>query len=134
VESAGFSPFQRTNIVVDVNGNVQANASLNIKVVGESIAVVDTSAPLLQTEDSVTGQTVNRTFINSLPLVGRNPADLAFLAPGVTQPAAFVLVGMASFFAGAAVTTGNSRSGGNSLAKGSRQRRGPRGAHRRAGR
>jgi hypothetical protein len=89
VESAGFSPFQRTNIVVDVNGNVQANASLNIKVVGESIAVVDTSAPLLQTEDSVTGQTVNRTFINSLPLVGRNPADLAFLAPGVTQPAAF---------------------------------------------
>jgi hypothetical protein len=43
------------------------------------------AAPLLSTQDSVTGQQVDRALINDLPLVGRAVFDLAFLAPGVIQ-------------------------------------------------
>jgi len=44
---------------------------------------------LINTGDSVTGQTVDRTFINDLPLLSRSAFDLAFLAPGITQPTSF---------------------------------------------
>ena len=40
---------------------------------------------MLQTQDAVTGQEVDRTLINNLPLVDRNVLDLAFLSPGVLQ-------------------------------------------------
>ena len=39
----------------------------------------------LQTQDATTGQVVNRTFVNDLPLLDRNFAALAFLAPGVVE-------------------------------------------------
>jgi len=41
------------------------------------------ATPVLQTQDAVTGQEVDRNLINNLPLVGRDILDLAFLAPGV---------------------------------------------------
>lgn len=87
VEATGFSAFERDNIILDVNGNVQVNATLQVSASGETITVNDATAPLLQTQDSVTGQTVNQVFISNLPLVGRNAFDLAFLSPGVGQPA-----------------------------------------------
>ena len=43
--------------------------------------------PVLSTQDAVTGQEVNRSAINDLPLVDRSVLDLAFLAPGVLQVA-----------------------------------------------
>ena len=43
------------------------------------------AAPVLSTQDAVTGQEINRSAINDLPLVDRSVLDLAFLAPGVTQ-------------------------------------------------
>jgi len=39
----------------------------------------------LQTQDATTGQVVNRTFLNNLPLVDRDFTNLAFLAPGVVE-------------------------------------------------
>ena len=55
--------------------------------VGATAQAVDVTAaaPLLSTQDAVTGQEVDRTLINDLPLVGRAIFDLAFLAPGVIQ-------------------------------------------------
>src|SRR5262249_14802932 len=55
--------------------------------VGAASELVDVTAEAieLQTEDAVTGQVVNRTFINNLPLVDRNAFDLEFLAPGVVH-------------------------------------------------
>src|SRR5205807_3991000 len=43
--------------------------------------------PVLSTEDAVTGQELNRTKINDLPLIGRGVFDLAMLTPGINQPA-----------------------------------------------
>ena len=85
VQAAGFAAFERPGVVVDVNGNVTANADVQVATTGQSVTVEAGAAPLLQTEDAVTGQTLNRTAINDLPLINRQVFDLAFLAPGVTQ-------------------------------------------------
>ncbi len=85
VEATGFATYQRPNVVLEVNGNVEVGANLQVATAGQTVTVAE-APPLLQTEDATTGQTVNRLFINDLPLVNRNVFDLAFLAPGVSQP------------------------------------------------
>ncbi|MBV9745440.1 MAG: TonB-dependent receptor, partial [Acidobacteriia bacterium] len=47
--------------------------------------VVETDQSLAKVEDATLGLVLNRRSINDLPLVDRNPFDLAFLAPGVSQ-------------------------------------------------
>jgi hypothetical protein len=82
VESKGFAAFTQDRIVLDVNQNTTVDVSL--QVMGTTQAVEVTAAPpLLTSQDATTGQEVNRTFINDLPLIGRGVTDLAFLAPGV---------------------------------------------------
>ncbi len=85
VDATGFAAFERPNIIVDVNGNVTVNADLNLSSAAQTVTVAESTTPL-QSDDATTGQTLNRTAINNLPLVNRNVFDLAFLAPGVTQP------------------------------------------------
>jgi len=85
VDATGFASFERPNIIVDVNGNVTVNAELRVASAGQTVTVAESASPL-QSDDATTGQTLNRTSINNLPLVNRNVFDLAFLAPGVTPP------------------------------------------------
>lgn len=85
VVSAGFNNYERQGIVIEVAGHVQTNISLQVAAAGQTVTVSEASAPMLQTEDATTGQTLNRTFINNLPLINRAVYDLAFLAPGVSQ-------------------------------------------------
>ncbi len=85
VTATGFTPFERPNVVLDVNGAVNADASLQVATAGQTVTVSETGPTQLQTEDAVTGQTLNRMFINDLPLINRAVFDLAFLAPGVSQ-------------------------------------------------
>ena len=86
VEATGFRPEVQNGIVIAVNQNLTLNVSLQV---GTTRDVVEVTAqpPALATEDAVTGQNLNRTFINDLPLVGRSVFDLALLAPGINQPA-----------------------------------------------
>jgi len=83
-ELQGFEKAVRTNITIDVSENVTANLSLSIQASKQSISV-ESQAQNLQTEDAVTGQVVNRRFINDLPLVDRYVLDFVGLAPGVTN-------------------------------------------------
>ena len=85
VESPGFNAFTRENVTVNVNQNVAVPVNLAVSGDTQTVQVVE-GAPLVQTEDASTGQTVNRTFINDLPLIGRAVFDLARLAPGVSEP------------------------------------------------
>jgi hypothetical protein len=85
VQATGFNTFQQNNIPLEVNGNATVDVNLRVATAGQTVEVSDTAAPQLQTEDAVTGQTLNRRFINDLPLIGRQVFDLAFLAPGVSQ-------------------------------------------------
>ncbi len=84
VEMQGFQKAERTNIKVNVSENAIANLKLQIATTMQSI-VVEAQTQTLATEDAVTGQVVNRRFINNLPLIDRNVVVLTALAPGVTE-------------------------------------------------
>ena len=86
VEAAGFRSAVQENVNISVNQNATVDIPLTVQGTEQSIQVVETGTPALQTEDAVTGQNINRTFINDLPLVGRAVFDLAKLAPGVSEP------------------------------------------------
>ena len=85
ISAPGFGPYERSGIVLEVNANVSADADLEVMHAGQSVTVAQSAAPMIQTEDATTGQTLNRRAINDLPLINRNVFDLAFLAPGVSQ-------------------------------------------------
>jgi hypothetical protein len=78
----GFEKTVRTGVKVDVNEN--ASVEMTLKVSGGTQTVdVEAQGANLQTEDAMTGQVVNRRFINDLPLIERQVASLTYLAPGV---------------------------------------------------
>ena len=84
VEAPGFRTYLREGIVVDVGARVAVDARLEVGGTAQAVEVTG-AAPVLSTQDAVTGQEVDRALINDLPLVGRAVFDLAFLAPGVIQ-------------------------------------------------
>jgi hypothetical protein len=84
VEAANFQSQQQDGIKLDVTQNVSIDFALKVGAATEKVEVTANSVQL-QTEDAVTGQVVNRKFVNDLPLNGRNFVDLTFLAPGVVE-------------------------------------------------
>ena len=84
ITSSGFKDQSRSGIKVDVNQNVSVDLAMQMLGVSETV-VVSTQAPILATQDAVTGQVVDRKFINDLPSLDRNLWGLAFLAPGITE-------------------------------------------------
>src|SRR5215471_1576900 len=84
VEAAGFEKLEISGIVIEVNGSVSADARVGIPVRRESVSV-EADPPQTHADDATLGLELDRKAINDLPLVSRNPFDLAFLAPGVSQ-------------------------------------------------
>src|SRR4030095_239411 len=83
-EATNFQSQRKDAIRLDVNQNISINFTLKIGQASETVEVTASSVHL-QTEDAVTGQVVNRKFVNDLPLVDRDFTNLAFLAPGITE-------------------------------------------------
>lgn len=83
-EMPGFEKEVHTNVKVNVTENITANLKLRVAAATQTIQV-EAQAQTLATEDAVTGQVVNRKFINDLPLVDRYVLDFVSLAPGVTN-------------------------------------------------
>ena len=83
VMARGFQTLERRDIIVDVNSAVSTDVTLEISQRRESIHVQ--AAGSLPLGNSTLGLVLSRRLINDLPLVSRNPFDLAFLAPGVSQ-------------------------------------------------
>jgi hypothetical protein len=83
-EASNFQSQRKDGIKVDVNQNISIDFTMKIGQASETVEVT-ASTVHLQTEDAVTGQVVNRKFVNDLPLVDRNFTNLAFLAPGMTE-------------------------------------------------
>ncbi len=84
VEMEGFQKQERTGIRVDVTENATANLRLKVASSTQSVEV-SAQSQALNTEDAVTGQVVNRKFINDLPLVDRYVLDFVSLGPGITN-------------------------------------------------
>ena len=82
-EKAGFTRHINRGFVLQVSQEARLDIQLGIGAVEQTIEVTG-ATPLLQTEGSSVGQVIDAQPINTLPLNGRNFAQLAMLAPGVT--------------------------------------------------
>ena len=79
----GFDKTIRTGIKVDVASHATVNMTLKVATAAQTVQVSSQNTSL-QTQDATTGQVINKTFIDDLPLTDRYVLDLVALAPGVT--------------------------------------------------
>ena len=82
--AAGFRQDRQDNINVEVSESHPVNFTLQPGGADQSIDVTATTADL-ETSTSATGAVITEKRIIDLPLNGRNPFDLAALAPGVSN-------------------------------------------------
>jgi hypothetical protein len=83
-EPQGFEKTVRTGVQLNVSENATANLRLQVAT-AKQVVQVEPSGQTVDTEDAVTGQVVDRKFINNLPLVDRYVLDFVELAPGVND-------------------------------------------------
>ncbi len=86
VEHTGFRKYERRNILLQANENVNVAAALELGNVQETVTV-EASAAQVDTRSATLQNTVDSKRMVELPLNGRNPADLALLSPGVASGA-----------------------------------------------
>src|ERR1700722_2796330 len=79
--ATGFENAVQDNIIVSLGQRLNVSPKLKPGAVTQTVTVTD-APPLLQTQDSSTGQTFTSQEINDTPLNGRNIIYLAQLAPG----------------------------------------------------
>jgi Carboxypeptidase regulatory-like domain len=82
----GFQTVRKPGVNVNVTERVQVSFDLKVGSTNQTLTVTG-AAPLLNTVNDAGGQTISRREVNDLPLLNRSALDLAFLAPGVNQPA-----------------------------------------------
>jgi Carboxypeptidase regulatory-like domain/TonB dependent receptor len=82
IEKAGFQKTVVGPVTVDVQERPAVNATLRVGSVSETVTI-STQGPQLQTDTSDLGQVENSRTIETLPLNGRNYAQLALLGTGV---------------------------------------------------
>src|SRR5438045_3311785 len=78
----GFAPYDVKGIVVNVSSTLDVNIDLKLAGVSESVSVTGES-PLVSTNSSSVGGVVDTSKIESLPLNGRQFANLAVTIAGV---------------------------------------------------
>jgi hypothetical protein len=83
----GFQTLTRQSLHVDAQQRVQADLRLTPGRVSETVTV-SSAAPLLQTETSGVGQTIDTKTINDTPLNGRNWVYIAQLTAGAVSASA----------------------------------------------
>jgi len=81
IQKDGFRVSERSGITLSVNTTVRLDFTLTLGAVSESVSVTG-DVPLLQTGESSLRAVVDNRKVVELPLNGRNPFDLIFLAPG----------------------------------------------------
>ena len=83
-EKIGFAKAVVPNVELVVNARQRADITLQVGAVSDKVVVTGAVA-LLETDSSEKGQVIGREQIQDLPLNGRSYADLALLAPGVSE-------------------------------------------------
>jgi Carboxypeptidase regulatory-like domain len=84
VEVSGFRRYIQSGIVLTTNLAATQNVLLQPGRVEESVTV-EANVELINTTSAELGTTVNQFAVTQLPLNGRDPSSLVFLAPGVTN-------------------------------------------------
>jgi len=85
VTKEGFASYEQTGITLSVSQPAQFSITLQVGTVEQIIHVTAAASPVNTTNGELS-QLINQEQVVDLPLNGRNPAELEFLAPGVTNP------------------------------------------------
>jgi hypothetical protein len=81
VKKAGFRPIAHTGLTLHVNQMARMDFVMELGSVTETVSV-NTDLPLLQSAESSLNAVIDNRKVVELPLNGRNPFDLMFLAAG----------------------------------------------------
>jgi hypothetical protein len=84
VTYSGFSKYERTNIVLTVGQVANFEVALAVGASTETVTIT-AGTPLVEHTEATLQDTVDQETVVSLPLNGRNPADLVFTAGGVAN-------------------------------------------------
>ncbi len=112
VESGGFKKYSQTGIQVGSDTRVGQDVTLSVGSASESITVTS-DAPQLESVSASAGQVITTHEVESLPVNGRAPMDLAILGYGVVntgtrdQNRPFENSGFSAFAMGGAATGAN---------------------------
>ncbi len=79
VQKEGFSKYVQSGIVLQVDSNPTIDPALKLGSVNEQI-MVQADAALVETRSTNVGQVVDNQRVVEMPLNGRNPIELVFLA------------------------------------------------------
>ncbi len=82
--AAGFRTENRAGLTLEVTQQGVINFALQVGATTQQVTITS-DIPLVNTQDSTLGGTVNETKMADLPLNGRNYVDLALYRPGVNQ-------------------------------------------------
>jgi hypothetical protein len=82
VSAKGFLVYRQTGIVIHVNESAAQNVGLKVGGTEQTVNV-SAGAELINTTSAELSMTVNQESVSELPLNGRDPGTLAWLAPGV---------------------------------------------------
>lgn len=78
----GFVTVVRAGLVLTLGQEATINLTMRLATVAETVTVT-ADTPLVETTSNALERTITRSDLDSLPLVGRNFANLATLSPGV---------------------------------------------------
>jgi len=110
-EISGYNTQIKKGITLTVGQIAVINFEMILGVTGE-VEVIDTDAPVVETERSHQASTITQKSINNLPINGRNFLDFTKLTPGVVEETPAI----ASIQPAALTTSGLSFSGQNGRA------------------
>ena len=87
VTKDGFSKSEQTGIVLQVDSNLTVDVSMAVGAVNEQVTV-EASAATVETRSTAIGTVVTNQEVSEMPLNGRDPHELIFLAGMATYPGA----------------------------------------------
>ncbi len=100
ITDSGFAEYVQQGIVINANLYATQNVHLTIGTAKGETVNVTADAELINTTSAELGTTVNEYSVSQLPLNGRDPSQLALLAPGMidgVNKLGFVVQGGFSF-------------------------------------
>ena len=80
----GFRTFVQSGIVLQVDGNLRIDIPLQVGAIGDQVTV-EANVAQVETRATSIGQVVDNLRVSEMPLNGRNPIELIFLA-GMATP------------------------------------------------
>jgi hypothetical protein len=89
IDAPGFKQFHVTNLILNANSSLLANASLLVGGAAETVTVQSLSVHV-ETVDTQLGEVIESTEAEAVPLNGRSFTDLLSLQPGIVPQSSFV--------------------------------------------